>query len=215
MRQKVNYKKLRSAVQLIHALEKASGKRIPLSGYMQILYLFEGISYLTNGKPSIGLTFIKTRTGIFSREVRQVWREIVLKDNRRKVLRLLPLCLLFISCGGYGGDEISSFSYKKNGDRLVFYGEVNSSPPVDISLSYQAEGHKRAEFDPYTCDFLACTVEISCYLNELDKEKYLLTCTYPDGTWHGGEIYKNRTYTFYLTACSGAVCSERSLRIQF
>ena len=72
----VNKAKLRVVLRHLVALERARGCKLSTPQVMHILYVFEGLSILREGKPAIGLTFIKTRTGVFSREAKKVHEEV-------------------------------------------------------------------------------------------------------------------------------------------
>ena len=72
----VNEAKLRAVIRHLVALERARGCRLSTPQVMHILYVFEGLSILREGKPAIGLTFVKTRTGVFSREAKKVLEEV-------------------------------------------------------------------------------------------------------------------------------------------
>ncbi len=72
----MNERKLRAVIEFLVSLERARGCKLSTPQVMTMLYLFEGISYLRNGKPAIGLKFVKTKAGVFSREAKKVLEEV-------------------------------------------------------------------------------------------------------------------------------------------
>ena len=72
----INEEKLRAVLRYIIALEKAGGRRLSVPRIMALLYVFEALTMLSTGRPAIGLRFIKTRTGVFSREAKKALEEV-------------------------------------------------------------------------------------------------------------------------------------------